>query len=409
MSFVSLFFWLGLLFLPSCEKPPQVPPTPETALTRLEPDNVPYFLDDLDETSLMKALNQSKAYYLKLPKDTSFEFGSDRYSAAHLVHTLDHFASLWNRHLSPEDFHRVITKYYKVYTSTGLDGYGCMLFTGYYEPVVSVSQTRTDIYCYPIYRIPDDLITLDLSAFHITCDRSLLTGRVEGSRFVPYYSRKEIDGDRVLEGRHLEIAWALSALDVFFLHLQGSGILFYDTGKCLRVGYGSQNGMAYRSIGQLLIEQGKVSRESMSMQAIKTYLKQHPEELRTILYANPSYVFFRETPGGPYGNTGATLTPGRSIATDARLFPKGALVFMESRKPFLDGKENTLSWQPFARFGFNQDTGGAITGPGRVDLFGGNDSFAELAAGYMKENGRLYFLVLKKEFSDAGASDLQRQ
>jgi membrane-bound lytic murein transglycosylase A len=393
---------VALVLLSSCEKRLQLPTTPETALVRIESDQVPFFTDDMDEASLIEALNQSKAYFLRLPQDTLINFGPDRYSTAHLVDTLDYFLSIQKRHLSPKEFQSILARDFTVYACTGLDGQGSMLFTGYYEPVVPVSRTRTDVYSYPIYRIPDDLIALDLSAFNVTCDRNSLVGRIAGSRFIPYYSRKEIDGDGVLEGRNLEIAWARSPIDVFFLHIQGSGILRFHEGDYVRVGYESQNGMAYRSIGKLLIEQGKISRENMSMQAIKKYLQEHPEEAPPILFTNPSYVFFKETEGGPYGNIRVTLTPGRSAATDARLFPKGALVFMESRKPALDDKDNIVSWQPFARFGCNQDTGGAIAGPGRVDLFWGNGSFAEIAAGYMKEKGRLYFLVLKKPLSQIG-------
>ena len=402
ITILYLFISVTLMLLSSCEKPPQLPSTLETALVRIDPDQVPLFADDMDVESLIEALNQSKAYFLRLPQDTLFNFGPDRYTVSHLVDTLDYFLSIQKHHLSPKEFQSILARDFTIYASTGLDGQGSMLFTGYYEPVVPVSRTRTDVYSYPIYRSPEDLITLDLSAFNVTCDRNSLVGRIAGSRFIPYYSRKEIDGDKVLEGHNLEIAWARSPIDIFFLHIQGSGILHFQEGNCTRIGYEGQNGMAYRSIGKLLIEQGKISREYMSMQTIKIYLQEHPEEVLPILFTNPSYIFFKETGGGPYGNIGVTLTPGRSIATDARLFPKGALVFIESRKPVLDGKDNIVSWQPFARFGCNQDTGGAIAGPGRVDLFWGNGSFAEIAAGHMKEKGRLYFPVLKKQLFQIG-------
>jgi membrane-bound lytic murein transglycosylase A len=204
----------------------------------------------------------------------------------------------------------------------------------------------------------------------------------------------------VLEDKNLEIAWARDPIDVFFLHIQGSGILRFENGEYIRVNYNGQNGRPYLSVGRMLIEQGKISSEGMSMAAIRKYLEEHPEELTRILYANPSYVFFRKAEAGSHGSIGVRLTAGRSVATDARLFPKGALVFLESKKPLLDGKGNIGLWKSYTRFGLNQDTGGAIRGPGRVDVFWGGGTFAQAAAGYTKQSGKLYFLVLKKGLAE---------
>ena len=158
--------------------------------------------------------------------------------------------------------------------------------------------------------------------------------------------------------------------------------------------YGATNGRPYRSIGALLIREGKIAKEEMSMQKIRQYLSAHPDEVDDILNYNPSRVFFKTGTGGPYGSIGATLTPGRSLATDRHLFVKGALTFVKTAKPLLDGAGNLRSWRTLERFCLNQDTGGAIRGPGRGDLFWGHGPYAEAAAGHMKHLGELYVLVL---------------
>jgi membrane-bound lytic murein transglycosylase A len=146
----------------------------------------------------------------------------------------------------------------------------------------------------------------------------------------------------------------------------------------------------------LLIEKGLIPKEAMSMQAIRRYLKQHPEEMAEIFSYDPSYVFFSKVKGGPFGNIAVPLTPGRSIATDSTLFPKGALAFIECQKPVFAKDGVILGWAPFGRYVLNQDTGGAIRGPGRVDLFWGSGPFGRIAAGHLKHPGALYFLLVKE-------------
>ena len=212
---------------------------------------------------------------------------------------------------------------------------------------------------------------------------------------VPYYSRREIDELGSLRGRGYEIAWVKNPIDFFFLHIQGSGILRLEDGRRLLVGYAGANGRPYRSIGRLLIDRGKIPQEEMSMQRLRRYLLDYPEEQNEIFFYNESYVFFRFSEEGPLGNIEVPLTPGRSIATDARLFPKGALAFIVTERPVLDAAGQLIGWQSFSRFVLNQDTGGAIRGPQRADLYFGSGFEAEAGAGYMNRPGKLYFLSLK--------------
>jgi membrane-bound lytic murein transglycosylase A len=232
-----------------------------------------------------------------------------------------------------------------------------------------------------------------------------LVGRLEGGNVVPYYSRREIDELGYLQGRGYEIAWVKDPIELFFLHIQGSGILQLEDGSRLFIGYAGQNGRPYRSIGRWLIDRDKIPREEMSMQRLRRYLLDYPEERNEIFFYNESYVFFRFSREGPLGNIEVPLTPGRSIATDARLFPKGALAFILTERPVLDASGQLVGWQSFARFVLNQDTGGAIRGLQRADLYFGTGAEAGAGAGYMNRPGRLYFLSLKSPVVSASSRD----
>jgi len=198
-----------------------------------------------------------------------------------------------------------------------------------------------------------------------------------------------------LKGMNLEIAWLKDPLDVAFLHIQGSGRLKLPDGKVLLVHYQTSNGRPYRSIGRYMIEKEFLSREEMSMQAIRKYLTENPGVLEEVLNYNPSYIFFRQVENGPIGSIDVLLTPGRSIALDSRIFPKGALGFISSQKPLVNEKGELTGWTKFSRFVLNQDTGGAIKGAGRADIFWGSGPYAELAAGHLKHDGELYILIKK--------------
>jgi len=218
---------------------------------------------------------------------------------------------------------------------------------------------------------------------------------MRNGELVPYYSREEIDQKRVLEGRGLEIAWLKDPVDLFFLHVQGSGQILLTDGSALRVGYAASNGRPYRSIGRLLLDEGKIPEGEMSLSALVEYLHRHPEEQTRILNHNESYIFFRVVADGPLGSLDQVLTPGRSVATDPRLYPPGALAYLVSRKPVPGAADGEIAWEPMERFVLNQDSGGAIRGPGRVDLFWGSGANAGRLAGKIRQPVRLFFLLKK--------------
>jgi membrane-bound lytic murein transglycosylase A len=209
-------------------------------------------------------------------------------------------------------------------------------------------------------------------------------------QLIPYFSREEIDGQGVLEGKGYELVWVDDPVARFFLHIQGSGQVQLPDGSHLRIGYAAANGKPYRSVGKVLLEQGKLRPGEASALAIRQYLYAHPEEQEPLFFLNPRYIFFQQTFDGPYGSLGVPLTPGRSIAVDAKIYPAGAVGFMRSRRPQVD-TQGQVTWQEFSRFVLFQDSGAAITGWERADLFWGSDERGE--AGYMAEEGEMYLLL----------------
>ncbi len=373
---------------------------PELPLVRVIERKLPSFSDDMFFDGLSASIAKSRVYLKSKPPETQFVFGPDAYSANQIIQSLDHFDQFIQKRPSGDRLNRFIKKHYHTYRSTGGPRTRQMLFTGYYEPFLNGSTHKNNRYRYPLYTRPRDLVSINLTPFSEKFKGETLWGRVEGQSVVPYHDREEIDSTGVLFDKASVLAWVDDRIDLFFLHIQGSGKLYMDNGASLNVHYNSPNGRPYRSIGKHLIQNGAIPREKMSMQAIKTYLRGHPDAVDGILNANPSYVFFNAEKEGPIGSLGVQLTPGRSIATDRRIFPKAALAFVQTRKPLLDGGGSIADWTYCSRFVLNQDTGGAIRGPGRADLYWGNGPYAELAAGYMQHPGSLYFLVLKPEYLD---------
>lgn len=372
-------------------------PTKESVMQRISSWSYPNFHDDMRFDALEYCISQSLAYLYKLPADRPFLFGNDRYTAQHMIRSLEYFLQYVQTRPAADDLDKFIRANYIVYRSVGRDAAGEVLYTGYYEPHLRGSLSPSAEYRYPIYARPSDLLTVDLSLFDEKYAGQRIIGRLAGQTVVPYYDRNTIDGEGALDGKADVLVWVDDPVDVFFLQIQGSGKVYLDSGEVLNVHYQTSNGRPYRSIGTLLIENKQISVDEMSMQKIREYLNDHPDKMTAVFNYNPSYIFFKVEPDGPLGNINVRLTPGRSIALDRRIFPAAALAFIETEKPVVDGAGRIESWQRFGRFVLNQDTGGAIRGPGRADLFFGNGPYAEIAAGHLKHTGKLYFLVLKPE------------
>ncbi|MBF0427158.1 MAG: murein transglycosylase A [Magnetococcales bacterium] len=343
------------------------------------------------------ALENSAVYYDKQPAAARYAFGSSAaVSAAALARGCRDLATR-ARGGNIEALHAHLRAHYRVFAATGRDGHGEVLVTGYYEPLLEGSRTRSERFRHPLYQRPDDLLEADLGAWSEDLKGRKLVARVEKGKLLPYFDRTEIDQDGRLAGRGLEVVWVDDEIALFFLHIQGSGrIRLAEDGSHLRVGYAAANGRPYRAIGSLMLKEGMLTPGHVSMQAIRSWLEAHPGEVERVLAHNPSYVFFREQAGGPFGNIEVALTPGHSIATDYREFPKGAPALLVSRWPrFAQATgEEIAAWEPVTRWVVNQDTGGAIRGPGRVDWFMGFGAEAERVAGVMKaDRSALYFIA----------------
>ncbi len=268
------------------------------------------------------------------------------------------------------------------------------LFTGYYEPSLAGSRRRGGRFRVPLYRRPPELIEVDLGRFRDELAGQRIAGLLEGPALVPFADRAALEAG-ALAGRGLELAWVESAVDAFFLHVQGSGRIDLAEGGALRVGYAGQNGHPYTAIGRVLVERGELAQEEVSMQSIRAWLAARPGEGAELMAANRSYVFFRELTGagpdeGPLGSLGVPLTPGRSLAVDRVHLPLGPPLWLAAAAPAPDP---ALPDRPLERLMVAQDTGGAIRGPVRGDVFWGHGAEAAEVAGRMRHPGRLWLLL----------------
>ena len=265
------------------------------------------------------------------------------------------------------------------------------LFTGYYEPLLQGSRTPSGPYRHPLLKRPGDLVSVDLGQFDPELQGRRIAGRVDRGKLVPYPDRAAIEGG-ALAGQQHELLWVDDPVEKFFMEIQGSGQVRLTDGTTLRVGYADQNGRPYRAIGKDMVQAGVIPKDQVSMQAIRDWLQAHPDQAPAMMAKNPSYVFFRELPdlaaaSGPLGAQGVPLTPGRSLAIDRKFLPLGAPAWLDTTAPFATGE------RPLQRLMVTQDTGGAIRGPVRGDLFWGSGAAAEQVAGHMKSKGRLYLLL----------------
>lgn len=336
------------------------------------------FVDDLDIKSLDLAIERSLSYYDDLDDDKVCQLADRKISVSRLKESLIEFRRVIKNEDSPEERKKRISRDFDVYRAAGQDGYGSVLFTGYYVPQLAGSRTRTKKYKYPLYKVPQEL------------------NARSSSQTTPYFSRKEIDVGGVLRGKNLEIAWVADPVELFFLHIQGSGEIKFEDNTILTVSALLTNGRPYRSVPGYLLKKGIIGSRDASNQNIKRFLKEKDEDtLFEILSYNERYIFFKLVER-PTGALGKPVTAGRTIATDPEIFPPGALAFIRLKKPALDSEGNPTSKRiSFSRFVLNQDKGAAIKGPGRVDLFCGFGNSAESVAANLKEKGELYFLIKK--------------
>lgn len=382
---------LALSFIHACAAP-KIATRPRPNLAKLSPGDYPDFTDVKDPAGLARAVGHSMEYLSRLPQSKTLVFGDAHYTVPEQMDSLERFREFLQSGPSSRLVDEYVRGSFDVYIAAGADGDA--FFTGYYTPEIKVSGTRGGVYRFPLYALPGDIVTADLGLFRDGLKGEKITGRVSGKSFVPYFTRDEIETG-ALSGRGLEAAWCADPVDIFFMQVQGSGVLVYEDGERKNANYAGANGRPYRSIGKLLIDQGRSGKDEMSLDFLKNYLKAHPEESKAVMDYNESYVFFRVEDDGPYGCLGVPVTDERTIATDKRLYPPGALAFIDTEAPLpLSG--GGVGWGPYRGFVMDQDSGGAIKGPSRADIYFGSGERAAFRAGYMMRKGRLYFLAGKK-------------
>jgi len=258
------------------------------------------------------------------------------------------------------------------------------LLTGYYEPMLKGSLVKTDVFKYPIYKKPKDLLVVDLGSIYPELKKYRLRGRVKDSKLIPYYTREEISQ---IDDLADVICYTDSKIDLFFLEVQGSGRVKLRDGSIIFVGYDNQNGHKYRSIGKYLVQKNVLDLKSVSLQTIKKYLLDNPKKIDEVLNYNKSAVFFREKLNPATGSLGIELTPKRSVAVDRRYIKLGSMLYLDAN---VDNKE-------LQRVVFAQDTGGAIKGKVRADLFLGSSQDAMRVAGELKSPLKLWVFLPNKK------------
>ena len=350
----------------------------------------PSIEDDLDRASLVTALTRSLNYLQSLPPTTRFSIDRTDVPVARLIDSAHHLRELFRGPLEGESLIRRINQdFYRHQHFPDSDHpQRRLLVTGYYQPVFSGSLRRQASYLHPLYRRPADLIVRKQA------NRESRIGRLSQGRFVPYWTRREIEQDNLLNGG--ELVWLIDPFDAFTLHVQGSGIIRLTDGTVRGVRFAQKNGHPYTSVGKYLVDTGRMQLAEVTMDSIRAFLDDHPQERQQILHQNDSFIFFDWSPSGPaIGSINQELTPGRSVAADHRCYPPGSILLLKSRRPVMANGE-VVGWKAIQRLVTVQDTGSAIKGPGRIDIFWGSGEQAGMEAGQMKEKGEVMLLLHKE-------------
>lgn len=338
-----------------------------------------------DRHRLLNAVDQSLAY-LQTPAAAA-DYAEYRASDAYISgitrdrvrRSLLRFRQLILASRSARELQAAVRREFSFYQATGVDGSGIVEFTGYFEPTYAASRVPTDTYRYPLYRVPSDLDEWSL----------------------PHPTRAELEGIDGLQGaygrlRGLELVWLSDRLDAFLVQVQGSARLQLTDGSIMSVGYNGRTDYDYRSIGRMLVNDGIIPETELTLPVLLDYFQRHPEALNQYLPQNNRFVFFRETYGAPpQGSLDVPVTAERSIATDKSLMPPGALAVFLTHYPIVT-EANVIETRPVSRFVLDQDTGGAIRGAGRADIFMGTGQQAGDRAGLINTPGELFYLLLRE-------------
>jgi membrane-bound lytic murein transglycosylase A len=376
---------LTLTALAACQTRPEYGrPLPEgwPALIKLAPGEArPDFAPQWNERdAILPALERSIAWTRK--KHAEQFFPIEGISHAHALASLEGFRDALVESSGPADFGARLERDFDVYKSAGWNGLGGgVLFTGYCTPILKGSLAAAPGFDWPLYGLPEDLAKGPQGEI---LGRTLADGSLE-----PYPTRRAIESSHMLAGQGLELVWLSDPLDAFLAHVNGSAFVELPDGSMVKLGYSGKNGRAYTSLGGELVKDKQLKADQVSLSTIRAWAARHPELVLEYLHRNESYVFFTEISGTPRGSLNVDVEPGRTLATDKRLFPRGAVVFVDTELLDDAGKQ-----RPFERFLLDQDTGGAIRTAGRADIYLGIGPEAEDLAGRTRAEGQLYYLFL---------------
>lgn len=373
-----------------CHKPAAKPdydrplPPGVRALRKItNPYEIPDFTYGCRDMSRMRKVIDASLNYLSKPSSRQFfPYGDITHQDA--VQTLEAFERLIDSGLRGRALNAAIAQQFDVYISVGCDYKGTVLFTGYYTPIFDGSPAATGQFRYPLYKQPADLVK--------TPDGQILGRRSADGRIRPYPPRAEIENSNMLKGN--ELIWLQDPFEAYVAHVQGSAKLRMRDGELVTVGYAANNGHNYHSVAQELVKDGRIARQQMSLSAMIDYFKRHINQVATYTRRNPRFVFFRKQEGPARGSLNEPVTTMRTIATDKSIYPRGCLAFISTTLPTMVG--GNIFHNPYSGFVLDQDTGGAIRAPGRCDIYMGEGDGAGRLAGQMYQEGRLYYLFLKR-------------
>lgn len=340
----------------------------DTLVEITDPKQLPKFEDDYNRDTLLRSIDYSLEYFKRV-KTNPHGFRMAGFSHQNLENTLKVFREGFLRCNNAEELNEFIVRNFRVFQAIGKAYEGQVHFTGYGTPIYDGSLTPTGTFRYPLYKKPADFKK-------------------------PYYTRREIEERNILRGN--EIVYLKSKLDAYLIHVQGSGQINLPSGEKVYVGYDADSGHTYTSMGRLLVMDGKIPEEDLTLSTLITYFDQHPTELDSYLKRNDRYIFFKRVNHAiPYGSIGVPVTPMRSIATDKKVFPAGGLTFAvieprRSKKGWWFHKEGKVEKSFFA---LDQDTGSAIQTPARADIYFGIGDQPMHEAGELNAYGRLYYLL----------------
>ncbi|MEA3485207.1 MAG: MltA domain-containing protein [Candidatus Aerophobetes bacterium] len=396
-SLVAEFVILYYFFILVPKKPPLKPL--KKYLIEVQKDKVPEFTFSHKELGELKEAFQREEEFLsqKITYERKLSFGEGKLSPFLVKESAQLLLKTLQEAKTEEELNRLIKKRFLIYQAAGEGGE--VLFTAYYAPVCEGSLIREGSYQYPLYLRPEELKVANLGEFKSSLEGEEIVYRIDTSRgeIVPYWSRENIVKDEVLEGKNLEFIYLKDRLDRFYLMIEGSGKINLNNGETFRVRYSASNGRVYSSLSRLLVKEGEIPEDKLSMESIREYFQHHPRRMDQYLNQNERFIFFTrdEEIKGTIGAGGCELTPKRSIAIDKKIFPLGAVAYIEYPEPEINREDEIVSIKKKGRFVFCQDTGGVIKGPGRVDIYFGEGEEALAKAGHLKGKGRLYFLIKK--------------